>query len=88
MSEGCANFSSDYIKIKINMGLIKVALKTGIIVYAVKYTYDEGAWSSADQALKFKAKMCNSISNNEFVQKGKSHFEAYVPMPEVKKSFK
>lgn len=65
------------------MGLIKVALKTGICVYAVKYTYDEGAWSSADDAIKFKEKMCNSINNNEFVSKGKSHFQAYVPMPEV-----
>lgn len=66
------------------MGLIRVAVKTGICVYAVKYTVDEGAWSSAEDAIKFKNKVCNAINGNEFVQTGKSHFQAYVPMPEVR----
>lgn len=65
------------------MGLIKIALKTGITVYAVKYTIDEGVWSSAEDAIKFKNKMCKSINENEHIQTGKAHFQTYVPLPEV-----
>lgn len=65
------------------MGLIKVAVKTGITVYAVKYTIDEGVWGSAEDAIKFKNKTCKLINGNEYVQTGKAHFQAYVPLPEV-----
>lgn len=68
------------------MGIVKVAIKSGIIIYAVKYTIDEGVWSSAEDALKFKSKTCKAINGNEFVQTGKAHFQAYVPLPEVIKS--
>lgn len=65
------------------MGLIKIAVKTGITVYAIKYTIDEGVWSSAEDAIKFKNNTCKLINGNEYVATGKAHFQAYVPLPEV-----
>jgi hypothetical protein len=66
------------------MGLIKVAVKTGICFYAVKYTIDEGAWSSAEDAIKFKSKMCKLINENENYKTGVAHFQTYVPLPQVR----
>lgn len=66
------------------MGLIKVAVKTGICFYAVKYTIDEGAWSTAEDAIKFKEKTCKSIKGNETYKTGVAHFQTYVPLPQVK----
>lgn len=67
------------------MGLIKFAIKSGVCIYAVKYTVDEGAWSSSENAIKFKEKCCNAINENEFYKTGKSHFLANVSVPEVSK---
>lgn len=66
------------------MGLIKVAVKTGITFYAVKYTIDGGAWSSAEDAIKFKANICKSITENENYKTGVAHFQTYVPLPQVR----
>jgi hypothetical protein len=65
------------------MGIIKFAVKSGICIYAIKYTVDEGAWSSSDDAIKFKENCCNAINGNEYYQTGKSHFLTYVPVPEL-----
>jgi hypothetical protein len=69
------------------MGIIKFALKSGICIYAVKYTVDEGAWSSSEDALKFKENCCKAVNENEYYQTGKSHFLTYVPVPEVSNCF-
>lgn len=65
------------------MGIIKFAVKSGICVYAIKYTVDGEAWSTADNAIKFKENICKTIDENETYQTGKSHFLTYVPVPEV-----
>jgi hypothetical protein len=66
------------------MGIISVAVRSGICIYAVKYTYDEGAWSDADSAIKFKNQTCKMINNNHYIATGKAHFQAHVPTPEVR----
>ena len=65
------------------MGLISVAVRSGICIYAVKYTKDQGAWGDAEKAIEFKKRTCEAVNGNEFVQTGKAHFQTYVPLPEV-----
>lgn len=65
------------------MGIISIAVRSGICIYAVKYTVDQGAWGNSENAIKFKEQTCKAINGNEYVQTGKSHFQAYVPMPQV-----
>lgn len=52
----------------------------------MKYTVDEGAWGNAEKAIKFKEQTCKQINSNEYVATGKSHFQAYIPMPKVSQS--
>lgn len=68
------------------MGIISVAIRSGICVYAVKYTVDQGAWAEADKAIKFKNDTCKLVNGNQFVSTGKAHFQTYVPMPQVKRN--
>lgn len=65
------------------MGIISIAVRSGICVYAVKYTVDQGAWADADKAIEFKNKTCKIINGNEYVKTGKAHFQTYVPTPQV-----
>jgi hypothetical protein len=65
------------------MGIIKIAVKSGICIYAVKYTIDGGAWAAPEDAIKFREKHCKAIMENEYYQTGKSHFQTYVPLPQV-----
>lgn len=65
------------------MGIISIAVRSGICFYAVKYTVDKGVWGDADKAIAFKNNTCKDVNDIEFIQTGKSHFQAYVPMPEV-----
>lgn len=65
------------------MGLISVAVRSGICVYAVKYSVDQGAWGPADKAIKFKEQTCKAVNGNHYVATGKAHFQTYVPTPEV-----
>lgn len=65
------------------MGIISIAVRSGICIYAVKYTTDRGSWGSAEKAIQFKNETCKAVNNTEFVQTGKTHFQAYVPMPQV-----
>jgi hypothetical protein len=67
------------------MGILSIALRSGICVYAVKYTVDHGAWKEADKAIKFKEETCKLVNGNETFQTGKAHFQTYVPMPQVMK---
>lgn len=66
------------------MGIISVALRSGVCIYAIKYTVDEGVWGDADKAIQFKDKTCKTINSCEHVKTGKAHFQAYVPLPQVK----
>ena len=50
------------------MGVIKFAIKAGVVGYAVKYTVDEGVWRSADDAIVFRNKLCKAIDENEHIQ--------------------
>lgn len=65
------------------MGLISVAVRSGICIYAVKYSVDQGVWGDADKAIAFKNQACKAVNGNNFVQTGKAHFQTYVPVPEV-----
>lgn len=65
------------------MGIISIAIRSGICVYAVKYTVDQGAWGDADKAITFKNNTCKAVNGNEYVKTGKAHFQTYVPMPQV-----
>lgn len=65
------------------MGIISIAIRSGICVYAVKYTVDQGAWGDAEKAITFKNNTCKAVNGNEYVKTGKAHFQTYVPMPEV-----
>lgn len=65
------------------MGIVSVAVRTGICGYAVKYTVDQGAWGDADKAINFKNETCKTINGNHIVATGKSHFQTYVPLPQV-----
>lgn len=66
------------------MGIISIAIRSGICVYAVKYTVDQGAWGDAEKAINFKNNTCKAVNGNEYVKTGKAHFQTYVPMPEVR----
>lgn len=66
------------------MGIISVAIRSGICIGAVKWTVDEGVWGDATKAIDFKQRACNAVNGNEHVQTGKAHFQTYVPLPEVK----
>lgn len=66
------------------MGIISVAVRSGICIYAVKYTMDEGVWGSAEKAIAFKKKTCEAVNENHYVQTGKAHFSSHVPLPEVR----
>lgn len=70
------------------MGLISIAVRSGICIYAVKYSVDQGVWGDADKAIAFKNQTCKAVNGNEFVQTGKSHFQAYVPVPAVSSTLK
>lgn len=65
------------------MGILSVAIRSGICAYAVKYTVDQGAWQEADKAIQFKNETCKLVNGNQYVQTGKAHFQTYVPMPQV-----
>lgn len=65
------------------MGLISVAVRSGICIYAVKHTVDRGVWGDADNAIKFKNETCKAVNGNHYMQTGKAHFQTYVPVPEV-----
>jgi hypothetical protein len=66
------------------MGIISVAVRSGVCIYAVKYTIDEGAWGEAEKAIKFQNQTCKLVNDNHYVATGKAHFQAHVPTPEVK----
>lgn len=65
------------------MGIVSVAIRSGICIYAVKYTVDEGVWGDAGKAIDFKNNTCKAVNGNHYVQTGKSHFQTYVPTPTV-----
>jgi len=65
------------------MGVISIAVRSGICIYAVKYTKDQGVWGDAEKAIAFKNRTCEAVSSNEYVQTGKAHFQTYVPLPEL-----
>lgn len=65
------------------MGIISIAVRSGICVYAVKYTCDQGVWGDADKAIKFKQETCKAVNGNHYVATGKAHFQSNVPLPEV-----
>lgn len=67
------------------MGLISVAIRSGLCVGAVKWTVDQGVWGDAGKAIEFKERTCKAVNGNQHVQTGKAHFQTYVPMPEVMK---
>lgn len=68
------------------MGVISIAIRSGICIYATKYTVDQGAWADAEKAIKFKENTCKIVNGNEYVKTGKSHFQTYVPMPQVSRT--
>lgn len=70
------------------MGLMSFAVRSGICVLAVKYTVDQGVWGDAEKAIAFKNQTCKTVNEIDFVQTGKAHFKAYVPVPEVRISFR
>lgn len=65
------------------MGIVSIAVRSGICIYAIKYTVDSGVWGDAEKAIKFKEKTFKTINSCEHVQTGKAHFQAYVPLPQV-----
>lgn len=66
------------------MGIISVAIRSGICIGAVKWTADQGVWGDANRAIDFKQRTCEAVNGNQHVQTGKAHFQTYVPLPEVK----
>lgn len=65
------------------MGILSIAIRSGICIYAVKYTKDQGVWGDAEKAIAFKNQTCEAVNGNHYVQTGKAHFQTYVPVPEV-----
>lgn len=66
------------------MGILSVAIRSGLAIYAVKYTIDEGAWAEPDKAIAFKNKVCEGVNENYVISTGKLHFQTYVfEFPEV-----
>jgi hypothetical protein len=43
------------------MGIISVAIRSGICIGAVKYTVDHGVWGDAEKAIAFK-NCCQKVS--------------------------
>lgn len=68
------------------MGIISLAVRGGICIYAVKYTKDQGVWGDAEKAIAFKNRTCEAVNGNEYIQTGKLHFQTYVPLPEVSRN--
>jgi len=65
------------------MGIVSLAIRSGVCIYAVKYTVDQGVWSDAEKAIAFKNRTCEAINGNEYVQTGKAHFQTFVPLPKL-----
>jgi hypothetical protein len=46
------------------MGVLSVAIRSGICIYAVKYTVDRGVWGDAEKTIAFKNDTCKLGKKN------------------------